>query len=195
MQHHRARHRDAERDFLSVFGEQRGAVFIETLMVYLPVAFFFVLTWQVGELAAGDLVLTRAAAAASREAIVVLADDPRFYAGEAVLDTHGERRRAAIEAVARRVLSASPEFDPNSLELELELVAGAEADVLLLDTRVRADFRCMGSLAFVVCGASGRRTSSATARNVVHPARYEYASRGATPQSSPASGQHAALGG
>jgi hypothetical protein len=192
MQGHRQESRGTGRDLVSVIREERGVIFIEAVMVYLPVAFFFFLTWQIGELAAADLVLTRAAAAASRQAVVVLADDPRFYAGEAVLDTQGDRRRAAIEAVARRVLSAAPEFDLTSLELELELVGGAEADVLLLDTRVRADFRCMGSLAFIVCGVSGRRTSSATARNVVHAARYEYARSTVASRGLPAKG-HAAL--
>jgi hypothetical protein len=192
MQSHRQEPRGTGRDLVSVMREERGVIFIEAVMVYLPVAFFFFLTWQIGELAAADLVLTRAAAAASRQAVVVLADDPRFYAGEAVLDTQGDRRRAAIEAVARRVLSAAPEFDLTSLELELELVGGAEADVLLLDTRVRADFRCMGSLAFIVCGVSGRRTSSATARNVVHAARYEYARSTVASRGLPAKG-HAAL--
>jgi hypothetical protein len=193
MQHRRADPLGSARPRLSVLRDQRGAIFIEALMVYLPVAFFFFLTWQIGELAAADLVLARAASAASREAVVVLADDPRFYAGEAVLDTQGGRRRAAIEAIARRVLRAAPEFDPSSLELELELVAGAEADVLLLDTRVRADFRCMGSLSFIVCGASGRRTWSATARNVVHAARYQYAQSTLTPEGTPAGGSRAAL--
>lgn len=159
----------------SLLDDARGVLLIEALLVYVPVALFFFLTWQVGELAAADLVLTRAATAASREAVVVLPDDPQFYDGEAVLDAQGLRRRAAIEAAARSVLSAAPSFDPASLELELQLVAGPDPDVLLLETRLRADFRCTGGgLSFIVCGASSRRALRAAARDVVHSARYAY---------------------
>lgn len=159
-----------------------GAMVIEATLVYLPVALFFFLIWQVGELAAADLVLARAASAASRQAVVVLPDDPRHHGGEPVLDTRGERRRAAIAATAREVLWAAPSLDPGSLELELELARapGAPGGVVLVDTRLRADFRCGGGgLSLIVCGASGRRTLRAAARDVVHTARYEYSS-GAT---------------
>ena len=159
----------------SLRADTRGAVTIETLLVYVPVALFFFLTCQIGELAAADLVLARAATAASREAVVVLPDDTRLYSGEPVLATHGPRRRAAIAEVARDVLWAAPSFDPSSLELELQLLPGPDPDVTLLQTRLRADFRCTGGgLSFIVCGASSRRTLSATARDVVHTARYEY---------------------
>lgn len=159
----------------SLRADTRGAIVIETLLVYVPVALFFFLTWQIGELAAADLVLARAATAASREAVVVLPDDPRLYSGEPVLATHGARRRAAIAAVARSVLRAAPSFDTNSMELELQLSPGPDPDVTLLETRLRADFRCTGGgLSFIVCGASSRRTLGATARDVAHTARYEY---------------------
>jgi hypothetical protein len=168
--------------------DARGALVIEALMVYVPVALFFFLTWQVGELAAADLVLARAATAASREAVVVLPDDPRFYDGEAVLDAQGARRRAAIEGAARSVLSAAPSFDPGSLELELLLTAGPEPDVLLLETRVSADFRCTGGgLSLIVCGASGRRALRALARDVVHSARFAYSDAEPIGHSAPAS--------
>lgn len=159
----------------SLLDDARGVLLIEALMVYVPVALFFFLTWQIGELAAADLVLTRAATAASHEAVVVLPDDPRHYDDEAVLDAQGPRRRAAIEAAARSVLTAAPSFDPGSLELELRLVAGPDPDVLLLETRLRADFRCTaGGLSFIVCGPSSRRALRAAARDVVHSARYAY---------------------
>jgi len=172
----------------ALVGDVRGVLMIEALLVYVPVLFFFFLTWQVGELAAADLVLARAATAASREAVVVLPDDPRWYADEAVLDTEGPRRRAAIEAVAQSVLSAAPSFDRASLELELRWVTGPEPDVLLLDTRLRADFRCTGGgLSLVLCGASSRRSVSAAARDVVHTARYEYSRQRPIGRNAPAS--------
>lgn len=177
-----------ERRRLALIDDTRGALVIEALMVYVPVALFFFLTWQIGELAAADLVLSRAATAASREAVVVLPDDPRFYDGEAVLDAQGARRRAAIEAAARSVLSAAPSFDAGSLELELLLTSGPEPDVLLLETRVSADFRCTGGgLSLIVCGASSRRALRALARDVVHSARFAYAGAEPIGRSAPAS--------
>jgi len=177
-----------ERRRFPLLHDVRGVLMIEALMVYVPVALFFFLSWQIGDLAAADLVLARAATAASREAVVVLPDDPQFYAGEAMLDAQGARRRAAIEAAARSVLAAAPSFDPGSLELELELVAGPDPDVLLLSTRLRADFRCTGGgLSFIVCGASSRRALSALARDVVHSARYVYPSVGPIGRNAPAS--------
>lgn len=179
-------HRDRRR--FALIDDARGVLMIEALMVYVPVALFFFLTWQIGELAAADLVLARAATAASREAVVVLPDDPQFYAGERVLDAQGARRRAAIEAAARSVLAAAPSFDPGSLELDLELVTGPNPDVLLLATRLRADFRCTGGgLSFIVCGAASRRALRAVARDVVHTARYVYSNEGPIGRNAPVS--------
>jgi hypothetical protein len=176
------------RPHFALITDARGVLMIEALMVYVPVALFFFLTWQIGELAAADLVLARAASAASREAVVVLPDDPQFYGGEAVLDAHGARRRAAIEVAARSVLAAAPSFDPASLQVDLALMAGPEPDVLLLETRLRAAFRCTGGgLSFIVCGASSRRALSAAAREVVHSARYAYSSSGPSGPNAPAS--------
>jgi hypothetical protein len=177
-----------ERRRFALIDDARGVLVIEALMVYVPVALFFFLPGQIGELAAADLVLARAATAASREAVVVLPDDPQLYGGEAVLDAQGIRRRAAIEAAARGVRSAAPSFDQGSLELELELAAGPDPDVLVLETRLRADFRCTGGgLSFIVCGASSRRALRAAARDVVHSARYAYSSLGSSGPNAPAS--------
>jgi hypothetical protein len=183
---------EREQRRFELIDDARGVLMIEALLVYVPVALFFFLTWQIGELAAADLVLARAATAASREAVVVLPDDPQFYDGEGVLDAQGARRRAAIEAAARSVLAAAPSFDPSSLELDLALLTGPDPDVLLLATRLRADFRCTGGgLSFIVCGASSRRSLSAVARDVVHSARYGYSSDGPIGRNAPASTRQA----
>jgi Flp pilus assembly protein TadG len=54
---------------------RRGAVMVETLVVYLLVITFFAGTWQLGELASAQLVVRRAASAAARAAAVLLSDD------------------------------------------------------------------------------------------------------------------------
>ena len=47
-----------------------GAVFVETLIAYLPVMFFFMATWQLSELCAAHLIVLRAASVAARAAAV-----------------------------------------------------------------------------------------------------------------------------
>ncbi|RYZ05493.1 MAG: hypothetical protein EOO73_19780 [Myxococcales bacterium] len=65
----------------SLVRHERGAVFVEHLIAYLPVLFFFLATWQLIELCAARLIVQRAASAAARAAIVILPDDPAFYQG------------------------------------------------------------------------------------------------------------------
>jgi hypothetical protein len=178
----------------SLIGDASGLLTVEALLALMLVAYCFFFTWLIGELAAADLVLARAASAASREAAVVLPDEERFYGGEAVLSIGGERRTAAIEAVARRVLSAAPSFE--SLKLELAFVSGPDADVVLLDTTLTAKFRCMGgSLSLVVCGFSGRKEFSWKRRSVVYYAPYKYTLASPMNRAAPASRPRNALGG
>ena len=73
--------------------DARGAVFVEQLIAFLPVMFFFLAAWQLMELCAGDLLVKRAASAAARAAVVVLPDDPMFYGDVAVNSFTGARRR------------------------------------------------------------------------------------------------------
>lgn len=65
----------------SLLRHDGGAVFVEHLIAYLPVLFFFLATWQLIELCAARLIVQRAASAAARAAIVILPDDPAFYQG------------------------------------------------------------------------------------------------------------------
>ena len=60
-----------------------GAVYVELLIVFLPVFCFFLLILQFGLLQAGRLGVRHAAATAARAAVVVLDDDPVRYDGQA----------------------------------------------------------------------------------------------------------------
>jgi hypothetical protein len=85
--------------------DSRGAIFVEHLISYLPVMFFFLATWQLVELCAAHLVCKRAASAAARAAIVVLADDPAYY-GNIPKDTFEGKRAedVKLQPALRRLL-------------------------------------------------------------------------------------------
>src|SRR5689334_4049081 len=87
----------------------RGAVFVEKLIVYLPLLLCFFLAWELAEIGAASIVVQRASAAAGRAAVVVLADDPVFYDGEAV-GSYSGKRQDDIELAAGMILSSNPKL-------------------------------------------------------------------------------------
>lgn len=66
---------------LSLPRDERGAVYVEFLLAFLPVFLLFLAICQVGFLVAGRLVVSHAALVGARSAIVVLDDDPTLYGG------------------------------------------------------------------------------------------------------------------
>ena len=60
--------------------DERGAVYVEFLLAFLPIFLMFLAICQVAFLVAGRIVVNHAALAGARSAIVVLEDDPRYYA-------------------------------------------------------------------------------------------------------------------
>ena len=67
----------------SVARDLRGAVYVEFLLVFLPVFLLFLCILELGFLYTGRLVAQHAATRAARAAVVILDDDPAFYGGEA----------------------------------------------------------------------------------------------------------------
>lgn len=65
-----------------LIADQRGAVFVEFLIVILPLWVAFLCLAQLAFFAQADLLVKRAADAAARSASVVLPDDPEAYGGE-----------------------------------------------------------------------------------------------------------------
>jgi hypothetical protein len=60
----------------------RGAVYVEFLLVFLPVFLLFLCIIELGFLYTGRLAAQHAATRAARAAVVILDDDPAFYGGE-----------------------------------------------------------------------------------------------------------------
>lgn len=91
----------------SCVADQRGAVFLEFLIVFLPVLTFFLCIVQLGLLYSYRLVTEHAAMNAARSAAVVVGDDKRKYGNEA---PHQVRAGGARYATIRRaaLLSLAP---------------------------------------------------------------------------------------
>jgi hypothetical protein len=61
--------------------DERGAVYVEFLLAFLPLFVLFLALCQIALLIAGKIVVRHAAFAAARSAIVVLDDEPAYYGG------------------------------------------------------------------------------------------------------------------
>jgi TadE-like protein len=60
----------------------RGAVYVEFLLVFMPVFLLFLAVVELGQVYAARLVVQHAATRAARAAVVILDDDPARYGGE-----------------------------------------------------------------------------------------------------------------
>ncbi|MEM6954310.1 MAG: TadE family protein [Myxococcota bacterium] len=68
----------------SLADDERAAVYVEFLVVFMPVFMLFLGMTQIGMLFTGKLVVRHASYRAARSAIVVLPDDPARYGGAPV---------------------------------------------------------------------------------------------------------------
>jgi len=149
--------------------DQRGAVFVEHLIAYMPVMFFFMATWQLVDMCAAHLILKRAASAAARAAVVVLPDDPAFYDGVAK-DSFSGKRKEDIELAAAMVLATNPHF---SSDFTVEVPSGLKGAAPLTAT-VKAKFHCFAGWVSLVCGPTGVRELSAKSIYAYQGAAYSY---------------------
>ena len=147
--------------------DTRGVVFVEHLIAYLPVMFFFFATWQLIELCAAHLIVRRAASAAARAAVVVLSDDPAFYDGVAK-DTYQGKRRDDVKLAAALILGSNPHF--SDFDVDVTPVTGSQP----LSATVRANFYCFAGWASLVCGPGGSRLLTAKSTYAYQGASYNY---------------------
>jgi hypothetical protein len=93
--------------------DARGAVYVEFLIVFLPLFVMFMSLVQFAFVQTANLVTKHAAVQAARAAIVVLPDDPAFYGNTPVNKVAGDRKAVIDLAAKGRLLAiaASPDFD------------------------------------------------------------------------------------
>lgn len=93
--------------------DQRGVVYLETLVAFVPVFLFFLATLQIADAGAAQLIVKHAATVAARAAVVVLPDDGVYYNDKdnAQLHQFTGLRRDDIEHAADLVLGANARLD------------------------------------------------------------------------------------
>lgn len=100
-------------DSKELLRDARGAIYVEFLIVFLPLFVMFMSLVQFAFVQVANLVTKHAAVQAARAAIVVLPDDPAFYGNTPMYKVAGDRK-TVIDAAARGRLLAvasSPDFE------------------------------------------------------------------------------------
>ena len=95
----------------SLRSDRRGAVYVEFLIVFLPLFVMFMSLVQLAFVEIANLVTKHAAVAACRAAIVVLPDNPQYYSKGDVNRAEGDRLDAITAAAKARLLAVS--VNPN----------------------------------------------------------------------------------
>jgi Flp pilus assembly protein TadG len=147
-----------------------GALFVEHLIAFLPVLYFFLATWQLIELFTTDLIVRRAANAAVRAAVVVLPDDPNSFGRDTGINTYTGLRREYVQRAAELVLLAAGNIEDN---VTVEL-SGTFSEHNPITAEVTARFRCTASFVNIVCGGQPTRTLSARSTHAYQGAAFSY---------------------
>jgi hypothetical protein len=148
--------------------DSRGAVFVEHIIAYLPVMFFFLATWQLLEMCAAHLILKRAASAAARAAVVVLPDDPAYYK-QMPKNRFDGKRKEDIQFAAALILGANPHF-VDKFEVKVNETSASNP----LTATVSANFSCFAGWVSLVCGPGGKRLLTAKSTYAYQGASYNY---------------------
>ncbi|HTV18063.1 MAG TPA: hypothetical protein VMG12_05315 [Polyangiaceae bacterium] len=147
-----------------------GALFVEHLIAFAPVMYFFLATWQLIELCATDLIVRRAANAAVRAAAVVLPDDPNSFGRDNGINTYAGLRRDYVQRAAELVLLAAGNVEDN---VTVD-VSGTFSEHNLITVEVTARFRCTAAWLNIVCGGQPTRALTARSTYVYQGARFDY---------------------
>jgi hypothetical protein len=147
-----------------------GYVTVETVVIF-PALFSILMTFiQVAELEVACLTATHAANAAARSAVVVLADDPKFY-GSAVGSATGKRVEDITDAAKMplRAVDDAPRVKvvfPDRTQFR----PGDQVKV-----RVEYEYPCGVAIGKVIaCGPSAKRTIVREATMPYQGAGYKY---------------------
>lgn len=150
--------------------DSRGALFVEYLIAFLPVMYFFLSAWQLIELFTADLIVRRAANAAVRAAVVVLPDDPNAFGRDSNINQYAGLRREYVQRAAELVLMAAGNIEDN---VRVEL-SGNFSEHNPITAEVTANFRCSASWVNIVCGGQPTRALTARSTHAYQGARFSY---------------------
>lgn len=164
---------------------EAGAVYIEFLIAFLPIFILFLSLSQMFLLQSAQLMTEHAANVAARAAIVVLRDDPRYYAG-----LGGDTRAAQGAAIHRAAAISLGHFSGRRSRAPVDVTwsrggkrrgagglsrgrnIGPNDQV---EVEVKYEYECRIPIGNrIACGANAKLILSATATLTNHGARYEY---------------------
>ena len=150
---------------------QAGGVYVEFLIAFLPVFFFFLGLVQLAFVQVANLVVKHAATKAVRAAVVVLPDDPQYYGGVAVGSYSGQRR-SDIERAAQIPLATLGLLEAATAKVSINTAYSRNA---LLTAQVDFQYHCKVPWGrFVVCGLTNFKKISGQATMTAQGALYEY---------------------
>jgi hypothetical protein len=106
--------------------DQRGAIYVETLIGFLPVFLFFLGCLHIADASAASLIVRHAATVAARAAVVVMPDDGMYYNDQNNNQVHQFTglRRQDIEHAADLILGASPRLDHGGANVQIGFKGG-----------------------------------------------------------------------
>jgi len=101
----------------SLLGDQRGVVFLEFLIAFVPLWTFFLCVVQLAFITHANLMVKHSADSAARSAAVVLPDDPSEYGGEAEMSVGRNPVTASdiVAALGRVSSTLRSSSGPNSI--------------------------------------------------------------------------------
>ena len=147
-----------------------GALFVEHLIAFLPVMYFFLATWQLIDLFTADLIVRRAANAAVRAAVVVLPDDPNAFGRDKDIHQYAGLRREYVQRAAELVLMAAGNIEDN---VRVELT-GTFSDHNPITAAVTVSYRCTAAWVNIICGGQPTRALTARSTHAYQGARFSY---------------------
>lgn len=118
--------------------DTRGAVYVEFLIAFLPLFFFFLSLVQLIFVQTANLVVKHAAVKAARAAIVILHDDPKFY-DDVPMGQYTGSRKSAIERAAKFPLAT---MGGDSSQVEVKLGSSSVGRDDLVKVTVAYDYTC-----------------------------------------------------
>lgn len=147
-----------------------GAVYVEFLIAFLPVFFFFLSLVQLIFVQTANLVTKHAASKAVRAAVVVLADDPKFYGGTPVGQFSGQRK-SDIERAAQIPLATMGLFEAAAAKITVD---GYTRNAMLT-AKIEYQYHCKVPWGrFVICGLANFKKINAEASMTAQGADYAY---------------------
>jgi hypothetical protein len=146
-------------------------VYVEFLIAFLPVFFFFLSLVQLAFVQTANLIVKHAAVKAARAAAVVLPDDPQYYGGVPVGSFSGQRK-SDIERAAQIPLATMGLLEAAAAKVTVDGPASRNAP---LTATVDYQYHCKVPWGrFAVCGLTNFKRIQGQAIMTNQGALYAY---------------------